>query len=213
MTQAEDLGFILGDVDALLKESTEGLNRVKEIVQDLKSFARLDESDSKEADINECLDSTLKLVWNELKYKCTVVKKYATLPPLACNAGHLNQVFMNLLVNAAHAIDGQGTITIETVLDRMDILVRISDTGQGISPEELGKIFDPFFTTKPVGKGTGLGLSISYGIIADHGGDIRVTSTIGMGTCFTIRLPLCRELATQPDGLQTGQPETEVVLP
>lgn len=186
----QDLGFVLEDLDKLLEESLEGTERVKEIVQGLKSFARVDEAQIKEASVNECIESTLKLVWNELKYKCQVIKKLGSVPSLRCYPGQLNQVFMNLLVNAAQAITDRGEIVVETQATESEILVRISDNGAGIAPENLGKLFNPFFTTKAVGKGTGLGLSISYGIIKKHGGGIEVQSVVGKGTTFTIRLPL-----------------------
>ncbi|MCE5271664.1 hypothetical protein LLH00_10320 [bacterium] len=187
----EDLAYILEDMDALIAESSDGAQRVKEIVQNLKSFARLDESEQKEADINEGIEATLKVVWNEVKYKAKVVKKLQPLPLIRCYPGQLNQVFMNLLVNAAQSIQGKGTITIETENRDSGINIRISDTGSGIPKENLSRLFDPFFTTKPVGKGTGLGLSISYGIIKKHNGTIEVESQPGRGTSFTITLPIC----------------------
>jgi len=186
----EDVPFLLTDIGSLLKESQEGTLRVQEIVKNLKSFARLDESKYKEANIHEGIDSTLKVIWNELKYKCTIIKHYGDIPNIYCNPGQLNQVFMNLLVNAAHAIEEKGEITITTASTQKSIIITMSDNGSGIPSEKIAKIFDPFFTTKPVGKGTGLGLSISYGIIQDHGGSIEVESTVGKGTCFTIQLPV-----------------------
>ncbi|MEB3245043.1 MAG: ATP-binding protein [Vampirovibrionales bacterium] len=186
----EDIGFILEDLDAILGESKEGVERIKEIVQNLKSFSRVDETEQREANINECLETTLKIVWNELKYKCQIEKHYQTLPLLTCHAGQLNQVFMNLLVNAAQAMPEQGVIRISTRADATFIYIEIQDNGRGISPETLPQIFDPFFTTKPVGSGTGLGLSIVYGIIQKHQGDIDVKSELGQGTTFLIKLPL-----------------------
>lgn len=186
----EDLGFILEDLDNLVKESLDGAVRVRDIVKGLKSFARLDEAEMKEADINEGIESTLKIVWNEIKYKCEVVKKLSPLPAIVCYPGQLNQVFMNLIVNAAQAIEKSGTITIESCIKDDHIVLKFSDTGSGIKPENIEKLFNPFFTTKPVGKGTGLGLSVSYGIIEKHKGDISVESQIGVGTTFTIRLPV-----------------------
>jgi signal transduction histidine kinase len=150
----------------------------------------MDESQAKEADINEGIEATLKIVWNELKYKCAVNKSLKPLPRIRCYLGQLNQVFMNLLVNAAQAIPEKGEINIETETINGHIVIRISDTGSGIPPEIIPKLFDPFFTTKPAGKGTGLGLAISSGIIQKHNGTIDVESTIGKGTTFTIRLPL-----------------------
>ncbi|MDD2709461.1 MAG: ATP-binding protein [Verrucomicrobiae bacterium] len=187
----EDLSYILKDIDSLLKESLDGANRVREIVQDLKTFVRLDEAEIKEAGINEELETTLNLIWNELKYKCEIRKKYGPLPPLRCHPGQLNQVFMNLLVNAAQAIPEKGVITIETSATNENISVKILDTGGGIPPENIPMLFTPFFTTKPVGKGTGLGLSISYGIVKKHGGSIQVESIQGKGTTFTVLLPRC----------------------
>lgn len=190
LLRKEDLGFMLDDVDQLLSESLTGAERVKEIVQNLKSFARIDEAEVKDADINEGLRATVRMLWNELKYKCTVYESLQPLPPIRCFPSQLNQVFMNLLVNAAHAIQEQGEITIETAVVDQEIAIRISDTGCGIPPENLPRLFNPFFTTKPVGKGTGLGLAISYGIIKKHRGRIEVASEVGKGTAFTIYLPI-----------------------
>jgi len=190
ISEREDLDYVLEDVDSLLAESLDGAARVKDIVQNLKCFARVDEAAIKEADINSGIEATLKIVWNELKYKADIVKELAPIPTLRCQPGKLNQVFMNLLVNAAHALEDRGTITIRSSATTEHIVLEFADTGSGIDPEHLGKLFDPFFTTKPVGKGTGLGLSISYGIVHDHGGTIQVESAIGQGTTFTITLPL-----------------------
>lgn len=190
LAKDQDLAFVLEDLDKLLEESLDGTERVKEIVQGLKSFARVDEAQVKEANVNDCIESTLKLVWNELKYKCQINKKLGTVPSIRCYPGQLNQVFMNLLVNGAQAIPDRGEITIETLATNQDVLVKISDTGVGIAPENIAKLFNPFFTTKAVGKGTGLGLSISYGIVKKHGGNIEVESVSGKGTTFTVRLPL-----------------------
>ena len=188
--EEEDLDYILGDVGQLVSESMDGTQRVKEIVEGLRSFARLDEAEVKESDINESIESTLKVVWNELKYRCEVRKELGTLPLIRCHPGQLNQVFMNLFVNAAQAIPEKGEITVETQATETEIIVRVSDTGGGIPPRELSKLFDPFFTTKPVGQGTGLGLSISHGIVQKHNGSIEVESEVGKGTTFTIRLPI-----------------------
>ncbi len=185
----EDLDYILKDVDELVSESVEGTERVRDIVQNLKSFARVDESKAKEADINDCIEATLKIVWNELKYKCTVNKNLKPLPLIRCYPGQLNQVFMNLLVNASHAIPEKGEITIETDSTDEEVIIRISDTGNGIPREVRERIFEPFYTTKPTGKGTGLGLAISIDIIHKHNGSIDVESEVGVGTTFTIRLP------------------------
>ncbi|MCK5230469.1 MAG: response regulator [Desulfobulbaceae bacterium] len=189
--KALKLDYLLEDVGDLIKESLEGTERVKEIVLNLKSFSRVDERKYIAADINECLDSTLNIVWNELKYKAKVEKDYGDIKAIKCFPQQLNQVFMNLLVNAAHAIEKEGTISIKTRQNDEFIYVSISDTGRGIPPEHLSRIFDPFFTTKKAGEGTGLGLSIVYDIVRKtHKGDITVDSEVGKGTTFTIKLPV-----------------------
>lgn len=184
------IDFVLSDINDLIRESLDGCDRVKKIVQDLKGFSRVDQATRQTVDIHECLDSTINIVWNELKYKAKVEKKYGATLPIACFPQQLNQVFMNLLVNAAHAIEKEGVITIETWEDEEALFVAISDTGSGISPENVGHIFEPFFTTKEVGKGTGLGLSIVYDIVTkNHHGDITVDSTVGQGSTFTVKVP------------------------
>ena len=190
LEETEDIEFVLEDVDELLADSISGSARVKEIVQGLKSFSRVDEAKLKEEDLHAGIESTLKVVANEIKYKCNVEKDFGDLPLVTCNLAQINQVFMNMLVNAAQAMESQGTITISTLTEGDVAVVRFRDTGAGIPPDKLSSIFDPFFTTKPVGSGTGLGLSISYGIVQDHGGTIDVQSEVGVGTEFTIRLPL-----------------------
>ncbi|WP_049764395.1 PAS domain S-box protein [Geotalea daltonii] len=184
------LDYILNDARSLLSESTEGAERVKHIVQNLKSFSRIDNAESKYMDLHECLESTIMVAWNELKYKVTLVRDYGELPQVKCFPQQLNQVFLNLLINAAHAIKERGEIRIATWCEDKTACIAISDTGCGIPPEVIGKIFDPFFTTKEVGKGTGLGLSISFDIINKHKGTIDVTSEPGQGTTFTIRIPV-----------------------
>lgn len=186
----KNMAFVWDDVDNMMLESKDGLDRVKEIVQGLKNFARVDDENLVATDLNTCIENTLKLVWNELKYKCEVHKHFGELPPVNANAGKLSQVFTNILINAAHAIETHGQITIETKLDDNFAVVRISDTGCGIDPEYLNKITDPFFTTKPEGQGTGLGLSISQNIVHEHGGFFEVESTPGEGSTFTIKLPV-----------------------
>jgi two-component system NtrC family sensor kinase len=188
------LDYILEDIPGLITESREGAQRVQAIVANLKSFSRVDQDKYKKANLNECLESTLNIVWNELKYKTTVSKEYGDLPETYCSPQALNQVFMNLLINAAQAIDQQGEIRIKTWSENGQyIFISISDSGQGIAPEILTKIFDPFFTTKEVGKGTGLGLSICYDIVKQHEGEICVKSKVGKGTTFNIVLPVKQE--------------------
>ncbi len=196
--QAAELDYLKTDVLALLEESSDGLARVRHIVQDLKDFSHSDQGEWVYADLHKGLDSTLNVVNNEIKYKARVVKAYGDLPMVRCLPSQLNQVFMNLLVNAAHAINEQGEIGVRTGVDGTletgngggSVWVEISDTGVGIPEHQLTRIFDPFFTTKPVGKGTGLGLSLSYGIVHKHGGRIDVSSEVGKGTVFRVTLPI-----------------------
>jgi PAS domain S-box-containing protein len=186
----KDYAFIKTDLAALMSESRDGLARVRKIVQDLKDFSRVGEAEWQWADLHKGLDSTLNIVWNELKYKCKVNKEYGELPEIHCLPSQLNQVFMNLLVNAGQAIVERGEITLRTGREGESVWVAVSDSGAGIPQENLNRIFEPFFTTKPVGKGTGLGLSLSYGIVVKHRGRIDVTSEVGKGTTFRIILPI-----------------------
>ena len=184
-----DVAFLREDVANLLVESLDGLKRVTRIVQDLKDFSHVDESERQWADLEAGLESTLRVVWNELKYKAEVIKEFAGIPQVECFAFQLNQVFMNLLINASHAIEGRGTIAIRTGHDDACVWVEVQDSGRGIKPEHLSRIFEPFFTTKPVGQGTGLGLSRAYGIVKKHDGRIEVKSELGQGTVFRVILP------------------------
>lgn len=184
-----DAEFLREDVANLLVESLDGLKRVTRIVQDLKDFSHVDESERQWADLEAGLESTLRVVWNELKYKAEVIKEFAGIPQVECFAFQLNQVFMNLLINASHAIEGRGTIAVRTGHDDTCVWVEVQDSGRGIKPEHLSRIFEPFFTTKPVGQGTGLGLSLAYGIVKKHDGRIEVKSELGQGTVFRVILP------------------------
>jgi signal transduction histidine kinase/response regulator of citrate/malate metabolism len=195
-----DIDYIREDTGSLIEESCEGTERIKKIVDDLKHFAHPGEEKMKATDINAGLESTLNVVNNELKYKATIVKEFGDLPIISAYPQQLNQVFMNILVNAAQAIEKSGQIKIVTATIDGKAEIRISDTGCGISEENLSRIFDPFFTTKDVGKGTGLGMNIAYNIINKHEGDIRVESEIGKGTTFIIELPPGRpESEASPD--------------
>ena len=186
-----DVAFLRRDTADLVAESREGLLRVKRIVQDLRDFSRGGAEEVRQTlDIHDALDRTLNIVRNELKYKAHIVREYGALPEIECVPSRLNQVFLNLLVNAGQSIDGVGTITISTGVDGDEAWIAVADTGCGIPPENLNRIFDPFFTTKPVGQGTGLGLSVSHSIVRKHGGRLDVESEVGRGTRFTIRLPL-----------------------
>ncbi len=185
-----ELEFLREDIGNLLSESQHGISRVEKIVRDLKEFSHVGETEWQQADIHEGLESTLNVVAHELKYKAKLVKEYAAIPKIECLPFQLNQVFMNLLVNAAQSIEEQGEIRIRTEADENEVRVMISDSGKGISDAHLHRIFEPFFTTKPVGKGTGLGLSVSYGIIQKHGGNFEVFSEVGKGTTFVVHLPI-----------------------
>lgn len=188
--QTIDLPFILQDIDQITRETQEGMRRISKIVKDLREFSHAGSDKPEYADLNKCIDSTLNIVWNELKYKAEVVTLYRDIPQVLCYPQQLNQVLMNLLVNAAQAIKEKGVIKVKTSAENNRAVVEIYDTGEGIPPENLSRIFEPFFTTKPVGKGTGLGLAVAYAIIQKHGGDIKVDSEVGKGTCFTVSLPI-----------------------
>jgi PAS domain S-box-containing protein len=184
------LSYILEDLGHLIGESLDGAERVNKIVQEMKVFSCLDESELKTADINEGLESTVQIVWSQLKSEAKLNKRYGAIPLTVCNMAQLNQVFMNLLVNAAQALEHGGEVTIETTADTEHIQVVIADSGVGIATDRLGRIFEPFYTTKEVGKGTGLGLSIAYDIVKKHNGEIKVTSELGKGTTFTVVIPI-----------------------
>jgi signal transduction histidine kinase len=188
------LDYLRDDAKILLDESTDGIRRVTQIVQDLKDFSHVDEAQWLWSNLHKGLDSTLNIVHNEIKYVAKVVKEYGEIPEVECLASQINQVFMNLLVNAAHAMqDRRGHITIRTGMQGEEaVFVEITDQGCGIPEDNLRRIFDPFFTTKPVGKGTGLGLSLSYSIVKKHAGQIEVRSVINVGTTFRITLPCKR---------------------
>jgi signal transduction histidine kinase len=190
-----DIEFLQEDIVNLINESLDGVGRVKLIVDNLKDFSRVDSAEWQLANLENGLESTLGIAWNEIKYKAEVKKDYAGLPEIECIVSQVNQVFLNLLVNAAQAIEGHeghGTITLRSGFDEHCVWVEIADTGTGIAPEHLNRIFDPFFTTKPVGQGTGLGLSLAYGIIKRHHGRLDVHSELGKGSTFRVTLPRVR---------------------
>ncbi len=184
--------YIIKDMGNLIDQSLEGAERVRKIVADLKTFSRMEEDVHMIEDINIGLESTINIVWNEIKYKAELVKEYGELPLTHCNISQINQVFMNLLVNAAQSIEKWGRITVKTWADEEDIYITVTDTGSGIPESNIQKIFDPFFTTKVSGKGTGLGLSISLDIVRKHRGDITLESEVGKGSTFTVRIPIVR---------------------
>jgi len=187
--------YALKYVDSMIEGIREGAERARKIVRDLRVFARTDADVWQAVDLHEELESSLTLVNHLLKDRVTVHRTFGRVPPVECVRSQIDQVFLNLLANAAQAITGPGAITLETRVEDGEAVVAVSDTGAGIAPDVLGRIFDPFFTTKPVGEGTGLGLSISYEIVKKHGGDIRAESPPGGGATFTVRLPLTRRPA------------------
>lgn len=184
-----DLELIREDFPALIRETQDGIERVIKIVRDMREFSHVDSNAWQLADLHVGLESTLNVVWNELKYKVEVRREYADIPSVECLPGQINQVAMNLLVNAAHAIPVRGHIVVRTGADDDVVWFEVEDDGVGIPPENLSRIFDPFFTTKPVGKGTGLGLSLVYGIVRNHDGNIDVQSEPGAGTRIRVSLP------------------------
>lgn len=181
--------YAADELDHLFDDTLFGVNQISEIVVNLKNFSRLDQAPVDEVDINQTMDSALLIARNVLKKKAQIVKLYAELPKVSCSPAQINQVFLNLLTNAAQAIEDQGTIQIRTYVDARFVYASIQDNGKGIPRENLKKIFDPFFTTKSIGEGTGLGLSIVYRIVQDHGGSIRLASEVGRGTRFEVSLP------------------------
>jgi signal transduction histidine kinase len=191
LMQRLEYDYVKEDVLDLLAESKEGVERVRQIVADMKGFSHAGASGWQWADLHGGLDSTLNIARSTFKHHCTLVKRYGELPQIHCIPSQLNQVFMNLVVNAAQAIEGSGEITVTTARVGGDsVRVSIADTGKGISPEGLRRLFEPFYTTKPVGEGTGLGLTLSREIVQRHRGQIEVSSELGKGTVFTVTLPI-----------------------
>ncbi len=185
-----NLAEILSMIDDAIRTNRMACERIVKIVRSLRNFARLDEAERKKVDIHEGIESTLTLVAHELKRRVRVVKEFGAVREIECYPNQLNQVFMNILVNASQAIEGEGEIRIRTWEQDDTVRIAFSDNGKGIPPEVLPKVFDPGFTTKKAGLGTGLGLSICYRIIQDHGGRIEVESEAGRGSTFTIVLPI-----------------------
>ncbi|MDI1258839.1 ATP-binding protein [Aquabacterium sp.] len=187
-----EFDYIKDDIPLLMRETKDGIERVRKIVQDLKDFSHVDNSQEWQmANLHDGINSTLNMVNSEVKYKAEIIKEYGDIPLVECLPSEINQVVMNLVVNAAHAIgETRGKITVRTSSGDDSVSIEVEDTGCGISPDNLVKIFDPFFTTKPVGKGTGLGLSLSYGIVQKHAGQMSVHSVEGEGTTFRVTLPL-----------------------
>ncbi|MEL4304153.1 sensor histidine kinase [Shewanella xiamenensis] len=191
MLKRHQFEFICSDLPDLINESIEGLDRVTVIVKSLKSFSHVDSSEWQYANVIEGIENTLKIAANQIKYKAVVLRNFQdNLPELYCQPMQLNQIFLNLLVNAAQAIEERGEISIDVSATESEFMIVIRDTGSGIAAQDIRKIFEPFYTTKPVGTGTGLGLSLSYSIVQKHKGEIKVTSTLGVGTSFTVILPI-----------------------
>jgi hemerythrin-like metal-binding protein len=190
LKQQVDLDYLRTDLRDLLRESQEGLDRVRKIVANLKDFSRVDQAEWQDADLLAGLESTLNVAWHELKYKAEIVRELVPLPDVHCVPAQLNQVFLNLLVNAAQAIAEHGTITLRSGVEDAFVWIEVADTGCGMDEATQRRIFEPFFTTKPVGTGTGLGMSLTYDIVKKHGGSIEVDSAPGQGARIRIRLPV-----------------------
>ncbi len=190
LKQTLEYDYIRSDVQALIDESEEGVHRVKKIIKALKDFSHNDDEGFRQADLHQGFETTLHIVHNEVKHKATVVKEYGVLPPVQCNVSQINQVFMNLMINASQAMTTLGTITVRTGTEGDLVWFEVEDTGQGMPPEVQARIFEPFFTTKPMGKGSGLGLSLSYTIIEKHHGHILIDSEVGKGTRIRVVLPV-----------------------
>lgn len=192
------MDFVLEEIPKACLRALEGTDQVATIVRAMKNFAHPGDGKRSTVDINQALENTILVAKNEWKYVADVVKNFDQVPMVQCLPGDINQVFLNVLVNAAHAIDDvvgnsgeKGTITISTSANADEVIISIADTGSGIPPENREKIFDPFFTTKEVGKGTGQGLAIVHDIIVKrHGGSIDLESEVGVGTTIVIALPL-----------------------
>lgn len=203
MRERLDMDFIAGDVPQLLVESREGIERVTKIVQDLKDFSHAGRDEAmRPSDLIKGLESTLNIVWNELKYKVRLEKHYELLPPVECHPSEINQVLMNLLINAGQAIGERGTIVLACGVEPGDdeVWISVTDSGSGIAEDALARIFDPFYTTKPIGRGTGLGLAIAYSIINKHHGRIEVDSRVGQGSTFRVVLPITQPASAGGDG-------------
>jgi len=212
------MDFILDDLSGLFSDSREGLKRVTNIVQILRDFSRVDQLGNLDTyNINDGIKTTLIVARNEVKYDIDVKTELSEVPSIICNAGQINQVLLNLIINAAQAIKSQkrtqkGSIEIRTYATQDNVICEISDTGPGIGSDELPHIFDPFFTTKPTGHGTGLGLSISYDIVVSkHKGELLVNSSVGKGTKFTMKLPLCRKKTENESEVSRNGRENRIV--
>jgi len=210
--QSLDPRELLTDLNNLLRDTDHGLLQIADLVSSLKDFSRVDRSREDLFDVNQGIESALKIAHNQLKHRVEVVKQYGQLPQIQCSPSKLNQVFLNLFTNAAQAIDGSGKIYVHTAAEKDGVAIRVLDTGCGMSEEVRARIFEPFFTTKPVGKGTGLGLSIVFRIIEEHGGRIEVRSQPAKGSEFIIQLPL-RQTPLRETAPPDAQPLAELATP
>jgi signal transduction histidine kinase len=200
-----DIEYLRANFARTCDKTLEGLHRVRDIVRNLRDFARLDEAEFKEVDLNAALESTIEIARHEFKERgARLETQFRPLPPVLCHPGKVNQVFLNLLVNAAQACARGGLVTVRTRPEPPGVVAEVEDNGCGIRPEHRSRLFEPFFTTKPVGQGTGLGLSVSFGIVRDHGGTIEVESEVGRGTTFRVRLPLRPEVKCPGTGVGQG---------
>lgn len=188
--EQSEVGYLVTDLADVVAECRQGAERIQRIIDDLRAFSHPATQRWERTDLHQGLDSTISLVHNELKHRCEVVRAYGELPPVLCSPQKVNQVFLNLLVNAAQAMPERGVLTIRTWAEGERVAVAVCDTGRGIAPEHRARLFDPFFTTKPVGQGTGLGLHLALGIVREHGGEIGVESRVGEGSTFTVWLPV-----------------------
>ena len=212
MRESLQVDFILEDIQGLFNDSKEGLSRVTNIIQNLRDFSRIDQlGSSDEYNLNQGIEATLVVARNEIKYDTDVKTELTDIPQIFCHGGQINQVLLNVLVNAAQAIRSQerqdrGTITIRTYACEDGVACEIADDGPGITPEHLTRLFEPFFTTKPPGKGTGLGLSVSYDIIVHkHNGKFLVDSIPGQGAKFTIWLPIHQKQDDRKETASNGK--------
>jgi signal transduction histidine kinase len=210
LAEEADLGYFRAQFARTCEKTLEGLQRVRDIVRNLRDFARLDEADFKEADLNAALDSAAEILRHEFKQReVRLETDYRPLPPVLCHPGKINQVLLNLMANAVQACDPGGRVVLHTRDEDTSVVVEVDDNGSGIKPEHRARLFEPFFTTKPVGQGTGLGLSVSFGIVRDHGGTIEVESEVGRGSTFRVRLPLQPGKKSQvPNPKSQGNPKS-----
>ncbi|MDK1025253.1 MAG: ATP-binding protein [Gammaproteobacteria bacterium] len=192
---ATELDYLEADIPALMIETSEGISRVITIIRDLQKFSHVAETEWEIVDLHAGIDSTINIANNEIRYRASVQKNYGDLPLVECIPSQINQVIMNVIVNAAQSIEASGLITIDTRHIGDQVSITITDTGRGIDPEDMAHLFEPFFTTKSVGTGTGLGLAVSYGIVKAHGGNIQITSELGIGTTVEIVLPISQHPA------------------